>query len=147
LIEVDEKGTEAAAATSVEMGLTSAPVSQFNMKVYVELIKNALEKLNEALYEKSLNEVLQTAGDGSFLRSGACRFLRHGNLGRGTKAFLQGKAGRIQVTLRLTEVIAPLIPALAGKSIDEFPQAGVFRRKEYIHGHGSFFSIRQTQRR
>jgi serine protease inhibitor len=33
LIEVDEKGTEAAAATSVEMGLTSAPVSQFNMKV------------------------------------------------------------------------------------------------------------------
>lgn len=33
LIEVDEKGTEAAATTSVGMGLTSAPVSQFNMKV------------------------------------------------------------------------------------------------------------------
>ncbi len=32
VIEVDEKGTEAAAATSVEMRLTSAPASSFNMK-------------------------------------------------------------------------------------------------------------------
>jgi len=31
-IEVDEKGTEAAAATSVEMRLTSAPATSFNMK-------------------------------------------------------------------------------------------------------------------
>ena len=32
VIEVDEKGTEAAAATSVEMRLTSAPAASFNMK-------------------------------------------------------------------------------------------------------------------
>jgi len=32
-IEVDEKGTEAAAATSVEIRLESAPAFHFNMKV------------------------------------------------------------------------------------------------------------------